>query len=154
MYKPIKMTNRHKSITIISFLHYTSLFCTMTLTSENHCFGLHAITSISALCLAALLLATLLLIPLITVWHRQAAERDSFFCYCRFSLHFTFSSPMPSTFYSLLFRCWFYHAARFCLSPRGMMNHMALVGGALSPLGCPRSHVRLMYQSPRDSFAL
>lgn len=31
---------------------------------------------------------------------------------------------------------------------------MPLVGGALSPLGCLRSHVRLMYQSPRDSFAL
>lgn len=31
---------------------------------------------------------------------------------------------------------------------------MALVGGALSPLSCLRSHVRLMYQSPRDSFAL
>ena len=31
---------------------------------------------------------------------------------------------------------------------------MALVGGVLSPLSCPRSHVRLMYQSPRDSLAL
>lgn len=31
---------------------------------------------------------------------------------------------------------------------------MALVGRALSPLSYLRSHVRLMYQSPRDSFAL
>lgn len=37
---------------------------------------------------------------------------------------------------------------------RNESHGMALVGGALSPLGCLRSHVRLMYQSPRDSFAL
>lgn len=40
--------------------------------------------------------------------------------------------------------------ARWCDESHGM----PLVGGALSPLGCLRSHVRLMYQSPRDSFAL
>lgn len=37
---------------------------------------------------------------------------------------------------------------------RDESHGMPLVGGALSPLGCLRSHVRLMYQSPRDSFAL
>lgn len=37
---------------------------------------------------------------------------------------------------------------------RDESHGMALVGGALSPLSCLRSHVRLMYQSPRDSFAL
>lgn len=37
---------------------------------------------------------------------------------------------------------------------RDESHGMPLVGGALSPLGCLRSRVRLMYQSPRDSFAL
>lgn len=34
------------------------------------------------------------------------------------------------------------------------MNHMTILGGALRLLGCPRSHVRLMYQSPTDSLRL
>lgn len=69
---------------------------------------------------------------------------------------YIFMPSMSSSSFNLLFRCQFCHAARFFLLPAGIMNHMAWhwLAGALSPLTCPRSHVRLMYQSPRDSFAL
>ena len=71
--------------------------------------------------------------------------------------HLHFPTPsMSSSSFNLLFRCQFYHAGRFYLFAHwhNESHGMALVGGALSPLSCLRSHVRLMYQSPRDSIAL
>lgn len=58
---------------------------------------------------------------------------------------------LSCTIFQLLSRCLGLSLSSF---PGGQMNHMALVGGALQLLGCPRTHVRLMYQSPRDFLRL
>lgn len=63
-----------------------------------------------------------------------------------------FVVALSCTFFQHLFRC--LELFPPSLLPGGLMNHSALVGGALRLLGCPRSHVRLMYQSPRDSLRL
>lgn len=62
----------------------------------------------------------------------------------------------PFVFFQLLHRCLQLKKAKanFGFLPGGPTNHMALFGGALFLLGCLRSHVRLMHQSPTDSFRL